>query len=86
MEILNFFNFSIFQSFNFSILLMWLLLAFLSAKLLGFYDSFKKKSLKVNAVITVLFLNKLFSHPSGAKIICIDFSSIYCSFFNHSST
>lgn len=61
MEILNFFNFSIFQSFNFSILLMWLLLAFLSATLLGFYDSFKKKSLQGNAVITVLFLNTLFS-------------------------
>ena len=61
MEILNFFNFSIFQFFNFSILLMWLLLAFLSATLLGFYDSFKKKSLQGNAVITVLFLNTLFS-------------------------
>lgn len=61
MEILIFFNFSIFQSFNFSILLMWLLLAFLSATLLGFYDSFKKKSLQGNAVITVLFLNTLFS-------------------------
>lgn len=61
MEILNFFNFSIFQFFNLSILLMWLLLAFLSATLLGFYDSFKKKSLQGNAVITVLFLNTLFS-------------------------
>ena len=40
---------------------MWLLLAFLSATLLGFYDSFKKKSLQGNAVITVLFLNTLFS-------------------------
>ena len=29
---------------------MWLLLAFLSATLLGFYDVFKKKSLKDNAV------------------------------------
>ena len=28
---------------------MWLLLAFLSATLLGFYDVFKKKSLKDNA-------------------------------------
>lgn len=36
---------------------MWLLLAFLSAALLGFYDSFKKKSLDANAVIPVLFLN-----------------------------
>ena len=40
---------------------MWLVLAFLSAALLGFYDSFKKKSLDGNAVIPVLFLNTLFS-------------------------
>lgn len=40
---------------------MWLILAFLSATLLGFYDSFKKKSLDGNAVIPVLFLNTLFS-------------------------
>ena len=40
---------------------MWWALAFLSAALLGFYDSFKKASLKDNAVIPVLFLNTLFS-------------------------
>lgn len=40
---------------------MWLLLAFTSALLLGFYDVFKKQSLKDNAVIPVLFLNTLFS-------------------------
>lgn len=40
---------------------MWLLLAFLSATLLGFYDVFKKQSLKNNAVLPVLFLNTLFS-------------------------
>lgn len=40
---------------------MWLLLAFLSATLLGFYDVFKKQSLKNNAVIPVLFLNTFFS-------------------------
>ncbi|NDV57888.1 DMT family transporter [Bacteroides sp. 519] len=40
---------------------MWLLLAFLSALLLGFYDVFKKQSLKDNAVLPVLFLNTLFS-------------------------
>ncbi len=40
---------------------MWLILAFLSAALLGFYDSFKKKSLSDNAVVPVLFLNTLFS-------------------------
>lgn len=40
---------------------MWLILAFLSATLLGFYDSFKKEALYQNAVIPVLFLNTLFS-------------------------
>lgn len=40
---------------------MWLALAFLSAALLGFYDVFKKQSLKENAVIPVLCLNTLFS-------------------------
>ena len=40
---------------------MWLFLAFTSALLLGFYDVFKKQSLKDNAVIPVLFLNTLFS-------------------------
>ena len=40
---------------------MWLFLAFISAFLLGFYDVFKKKSLKDNAVLPVLFLNTLFS-------------------------
>lgn len=40
---------------------MWLFLAFLSATLLGFYDSCKKESLSNNAVIPVLFLNTLFS-------------------------
>jgi drug/metabolite transporter (DMT)-like permease len=40
---------------------MWLVLAFMSAALLGCYDSFKKEALKDNAVIPVLFLNTLFS-------------------------
>ena len=40
---------------------MWLILAFMSAALLGCYDSFKKQALKANAVIPVLFLNTLFS-------------------------
>ena len=40
---------------------MWWALAFLSAALLGCYDSFKKASLKDNAVIPVLFLNTVFS-------------------------
>lgn len=40
---------------------MWLILSFLSAGLLGCYDSFKKRALNLNAVIPVLFLNTLFS-------------------------
>ena len=40
---------------------MWLLLAFMSAALLGVYDSLKKKALRDNAVIPILFLNTLFS-------------------------
>lgn len=39
---------------------MWLILAFTSATLLGFYDAFKKQALGNNAVIPVLFLNTLF--------------------------
>lgn len=39
---------------------MWLLLAFLSASLLGFYDAFKKYSLRDNAVLPTLFLNTIF--------------------------
>lgn len=40
---------------------MWWLLAFLSAALLGCYDSSKKIALKGNAVIPVLFLNTVIS-------------------------
>lgn len=40
---------------------MWLAFAFLSAALLGLYDVFKKRALKDNAVLPVLFLNTLFS-------------------------
>ena len=40
---------------------MWVLFAFVSAALLGFYDVFKKQSLKGNAVLTVLLLNCLFA-------------------------
>ena len=40
---------------------MWLLLAFVSATLLGFYDASKKAALKDNAVLPVLLLNTLFS-------------------------
>jgi len=40
---------------------MWLPFAFVSAACLGCYDIFKKRSVKDNAVIPVLFLNTLFS-------------------------
>lgn len=40
---------------------MWLVLAFVSATFLGFYDTSKKASLKDNAVLPVLFLNTVFS-------------------------
>ena len=41
--------------------MVWLVLAFLSAAFLGVYDSLKKKALRGNAVVPVLFLNTLFS-------------------------
>lgn len=41
--------------------MMWALLAFVSAALLGCYDFFKKVSLRDNSVVGVLFLNTLFS-------------------------
>ena len=40
---------------------MWLLLAFVSATFLGFYDSSKKASLKDNAVLPVLLINTVLS-------------------------
>ena len=40
---------------------MWLILAFFSAAMLGFYDASKKASLKSNAVLPVLLLNTIFS-------------------------
>lgn len=54
---------------------MWLLLAFLSAALLGFYDTFKKKSLRNNAVIPVLFLNTLLSTLIFLPFIVLSASS-----------
>mgnify|MGYP005888841375 FL=1 len=50
---------------------MWLLLAFCSAALLGFYDVFKKKSLNNNAVLSVLGLNTLFSSLIFLPLILI---------------
>ena len=40
---------------------MWVLLAFVAALMLGLYDVAKKRSLKDNAVLPVLWLNTLFS-------------------------
>lgn len=40
---------------------MWVAAAFISALLLGLYDVAKKRSLKGNAVVVVLWLNTLFS-------------------------
>lgn len=54
---------------------MWLLLAFLSAALLGFYDSFKKKALSSNAVIPVLFLNTVFSSLIFIPFIILSYGS-----------
>lgn len=52
---------------------MWLLLAFCSAMLLGFYDVFKKKSLSNNAVLPVLGLNTLFSSLIFLPFILVSF-------------
>ncbi len=52
---------------------MWLLLAFLSAALLGFYDAFKKESLRDNAVLLVLFLNTIFSSLVFLPFILLSF-------------
>src|SRR5574344_811487 len=54
---------------------MWLLLAFLSSTLLGFYDVFKKHSLSGNAVIPVLFLNTLFSSLIFLPFILVSYLS-----------
>lgn len=40
---------------------MWIILAFISASLLGLYDVAKKQALKGNAVLKVLLLNTIFS-------------------------
>ena len=54
---------------------MWLVLAFLSAALLGFYDSFKKKALASNAVLPVLFLNTFFSSLIFLPFIVVSYTS-----------
>lgn len=65
------------------IIIVWITLAFLSAALLGFYDTFKKHSLKDNAVIPILFLNTLFCAlifiPAivGSQLDWIDSNSLF---------
>ena len=54
---------------------MWLIFAFMSAALLGCYDSFKKHALRENAVIPVLFLNTLFSSLIFLPFIVLSGSS-----------
>jgi len=66
---------------------MWLILAFLSAALLGFYDVFKKQSLKDNAVIPVLLLNTLFSSLIFLPFIILSQQGVISQdslFFTHS--
>ena len=55
---------------------MWIIYAFLSAFMLGFYDVFKKKSLTGNAVIPILLLNTLFSSILFLPIGCFSILSI----------
>jgi transporter family protein len=50
---------------------MWLILAFISALLLGSYDVFKKVSLQKNAVIPVLFVSILFSSATLLPLLLI---------------
>lgn len=55
---------------------MWLVLAFVSAALLGFYDISKKYSLDGNAVIPVLFLNTLFCSLFFLPLILASFAGL----------
>ncbi len=68
---------------------MWILLAFLSATLLGVYDVCKKQSLNANAVIPILLLNTLFSSLIFIPFIILSHtgsisthSIFYCTDFN----
>jgi transporter family protein len=54
---------------------MWLLLAFASALLLGFYDVFKKVSLAHNAVIPVLLLNTVFCSLIFLPLVLVSYWS-----------
>lgn len=54
--------------------MLWLILAFLSAALLGCYDGFKKQALTGNAVIPVLFLNTVFCSFIFLPFIVLSYS------------
>ena len=56
--------------------MMWALLAFVSAALLGCYDFFKKISLKDNSVVGVLFLNTLFSAIIFSPFVVLSHSGV----------
>ncbi|MBR3855086.1 MAG: DMT family transporter [Bacteroidaceae bacterium] len=55
---------------------MWVLLAFVSAALLGCYDFFKKVSLRDNSVLAVLLLNTLFSSLIFAPFIMLSHAGL----------
>ena len=54
---------------------MWLLLAFLSAALLGCYDSFKKQALRANAVLPVRLAGQ--NVPQGRLVTLLAFFTLY---------
>lgn len=55
---------------------MWLLLAFTSAALLGFYDVFKKQALRNNDVVMVLTLNTLFGSLIFLPFVVLSFMGV----------
>lgn len=67
---------------------MWIIYAFLSAFMLGFYDVFKKKSLTGNAVIPILLLNTLFSSILFLPLIILSANGVISDtslFYTHSN-
>lgn len=66
---------------------MWILLAFISATLLGLYDTSKKFSLRDNDVIPVLFLNTLFCSAIFLPLIVLSqYTHIFDSSIFHVGT
>ncbi|GHT24944.1 permease [Bacteroidia bacterium] len=54
---------------------MWIILAFISALFLGFYEISKKRALDSNAVLPVLFLNALVSSLIFVPFIAISYTT-----------